>query len=90
MVWWLLEGDWNRGLGASTVDGAASRGKWSRIPTIYTTTQISFYHYVYSLSDLDVLTEKINFQKDMGADMIHLLYSRLCFCGSFNWFRSKN
>ena len=44
----------------------------------------------YQVTGLDVLTEKINSQKDMGADMMHLPYSCLCFCGSFNWFRSKN
>ena len=46
----------------------------------------------YQATDLDVLsrsTEKINFQ-NMGPDMMHLPYSCLCFCGSFNWFRSKN
>ena len=34
---------------------------------------------------LDVLTvsTEINFQKDMGADMMHLPYSCLCFCESF-------
>ena len=47
----------------------------------------------YQATDLHVLTgstEKIIFQKDMGPDMMHLPYSCLCFCGSFNWFRSKN
>ena len=34
----LLEGSWNRGLGASTVDRAASRGKCSRTPSLYTTS----------------------------------------------------
>ena len=46
----------------------------------------------YQGADLDVLTgstEKINFQKAMGSDMMHLPYSHLCFCESFNWFRSK-
>ena len=45
----------------------------------------------YQAADLDVLTgstQKINFQKAMGPDMMHLPYSCLCFCESFNWFRS--
>ena len=47
----------------------------------------------HQATDLEVLTgstEKINFQKDIGPDMMHLPYSCLCFCESFNWFRSKN
>ena len=46
----------------------------------------------YQATDLDVLTgsiEKINFQKAMGPDKMHLPYSCLYFCESFNWLRMK-
>ena len=46
----------------------------------------------YQATGLYVLTgstEMINFQKAMGPDMMHLPYSCLCFCESFNWLRMK-
>ena len=51
---------------------------------------IMFIAYQATHLDLDVLTgsTEINFKKAMGPDMMHLPYSCLCFCESFNWFRS--